>query len=140
MSSRKSFFQPGSRAAHPYVDMRDMPRLAEARRFVEELWVEYRPLADGHFCADARNHFLQRLWEMYLAVTLKRVATVSAVLTVGFSLSEPDSYEAIPAGHAIANNARTHGQQTTDRGYPLFSLVYWRTLMREASTVINFPR
>jgi hypothetical protein len=32
---------------------------------------------------------------------------------VGLSLSDPDSYEAISAGHAIANNGRTHGQQTS---------------------------
>ena len=71
MTSGESFFQPGSTDDHTYVDMRDMPVLAEARRFVEELWAEYRPLADSHFCADARNHFLQRFWEMYLAITLK---------------------------------------------------------------------
>lgn len=47
----------------------------------------------------------------------KRVAiTVNAILTVGFSLSEQDSDEAIPGGHAIAGNGRTHGQQTIDRG------------------------
>lgn len=71
MGSRESFFQPGSTTDHTYVDMRDLLVLAEARSFVEELWAEYQPLADRHFCADARNHFLQRFWEMYLAVTLK---------------------------------------------------------------------
>jgi hypothetical protein len=30
-----------------------------------------------------------------------------------------DSYEAIPAGHAIANNGRTHGHESADRGCPL---------------------
>jgi hypothetical protein len=88
MSSRESFFQPGPTADHTYVDMRDMPRLAEARRFVEELWVEYRPLADGHFCADARNHFLQRFWEMYLAVSLKR----KGLLPTKVSDEGPDFY------------------------------------------------
>jgi hypothetical protein len=29
------------------------------------------------------------------------------------------SYEAISAGHAIAKNGRTHGQQTTHGGYML---------------------
>jgi hypothetical protein len=35
---------------------------------------------------------------------------------VGFSLSElEDSYEPIPAGHAIANNGRTHNGRTVSK-------------------------
>jgi len=67
-----SFFQPGQANDPDYVELRDVPDLAEARRFVEELWAEYEPFADRHFLADARNHLLQRLWEMYLGVTLMR--------------------------------------------------------------------
>lgn len=72
MRSLESFFQPGATNDSAYVDMRDLPSLAEARRFVEELWAEYQLIADRHFCADARNHFLHRFWEMYLAITLRR--------------------------------------------------------------------
>jgi hypothetical protein len=50
---------------------------------------------------------------------IKLVAMVSAILTVDFYVSEPDLYEAIPSTPAIANKGRTHGQQTTGRGYHL---------------------
>lgn len=68
----ESFFQPGPVGDHMYSNVRDYPHLAEARRFVEDLWPEYKHLADMHFLADARNHFLQRFWEMYLGVALVR--------------------------------------------------------------------
>jgi len=50
---------------------------------------------------------------------IKLVAMVSTILTVGFYVSEPDLYEAIPSTPALANKGRTHGQQTTGRGYHL---------------------
>jgi|SRR6267142_1351863 len=53
-----------------YINVRDLPHLAEAREFVESLWTRYRGYHDPHFLEDARNHFIERLWEMYLAVTL----------------------------------------------------------------------
>ena len=71
MSSRESFFGLGPARDRNYVEIRDNPDLGFARRFVEELWAKYRPLSDRHFLADSSNHFLQRFWEMYLAITLK---------------------------------------------------------------------
>jgi len=53
-----------------YQHTRDDPRGAVHKRFVEELWAKFYPLADPHLREDARNYFLQRFWEMYLAVGL----------------------------------------------------------------------
>ena len=64
------FFLPGHAQDVAYLNTRDHPRGEESRAFCETLWVRYHTLADPHFREDARNHFLQRFWEMYLAVTL----------------------------------------------------------------------
>jgi hypothetical protein len=40
------------------------------RDFVNSLWERYKLYADPHFLKDARDHFLERFWEMYLAVAL----------------------------------------------------------------------
>lgn len=53
-----------------YLNTRDHPHGVEDKCFVEQLWARFYPLADPHFREDARNHFHQRFWEMYLAVTL----------------------------------------------------------------------
>lgn len=53
-----------------YRNTRDLPQGARHKQFVEQLWTRFYPLADPHFREDARNHFNQRFWEMYLAVTL----------------------------------------------------------------------
>ncbi len=51
------------------------------RERIEELWARYRPYCpDAHFLSDARKHFVQRTWEMYLAC---------ALMDVGFELSRP---------------------------------------------------
>ena len=42
------------------------------RAFVESLWQDYSTLADKNFLSDAKNHFHQRFWEMYLSVTFLR--------------------------------------------------------------------
>ncbi|MDH3505328.1 MAG: hypothetical protein OEM58_12475 [Nitrospirota bacterium] len=52
------------------MNTRDHPRGIEHKRFVEDLWCRFHHLADTHFREDARNHFSQRFWEMYLAVAL----------------------------------------------------------------------
>lgn len=65
-----SFFLEGECTDLAYQNTRDHPRGATYKAFVEELWERYKHLADPHFKEDARNHFLQRFWEMYLAVTL----------------------------------------------------------------------
>jgi hypothetical protein len=65
-----AFFIDGPCEDPAYLNTRDHPRGIESKRFVEELWQRFHHLADPHSREDARNHFLQRFWEMYLAVTL----------------------------------------------------------------------
>lgn len=51
------------------------------RQRIEDLWERYSPYCpDPHFLSDAREHFVQRTWEMYLAC---------ALLDVGFCLEKP---------------------------------------------------
>jgi len=70
MTSPDGFFLAGPAGDPAYVNVRDSPNLADARAFTESLWPSYRHLADPHFRSDARNHFLERFWEMYLACSL----------------------------------------------------------------------
>jgi len=65
-----SFFLPGD-ADEAYCNIRDKTTgpAPEARAFIESLWRRYRGLEDHNFLTDAKTHFLQRFWEMYLAVT-----------------------------------------------------------------------
>lgn len=74
------FFMDGPCGDLCYLNTRDHPRGAEHKRFVEELYGRFHQLADRHFREDARSHFLQRFWEMYLAV---------ALLERGFDLKHP---------------------------------------------------
>jgi hypothetical protein len=67
----QSFFLPGACNDSAYRNVRDNPDRPEVRAFVDSLWSRYHDLADPHFFQDARNHFLERFWEMYLAVTLR---------------------------------------------------------------------
>ena len=67
---RTPFFIDGPSEDAAYLNTRDHPAGIENKRFVEELWSRFYHLADTHFREDARNHFLQRFWEMYLAITL----------------------------------------------------------------------
>jgi len=71
-SNKQSFFLPGECKDRGYRNVRDNPNRPEWRTFVNELWSRYHDLGleDPHFREDARNHFLERFWEMYLAVTL----------------------------------------------------------------------
>lgn len=70
MNTTESFFLPGNATDPGYQNVRDLPHWYEAKAFTESLWPIYRHLADPHFRSDARNHFLQRFWEMYLACSL----------------------------------------------------------------------
>lgn len=65
-----SFFFDGQCTDLAYTNTRDHPGGVTHKVFVENLWLRFKHLADAHFREDARNHFLQRFWEMYLAVTL----------------------------------------------------------------------
>ena len=69
VNSTEAFFLPGDASDPGYRNVRDLPHWREAKEFTESLWPAYRHMADPHFQTDARNHFLQRFWEMYLACT-----------------------------------------------------------------------
>lgn len=66
-----AFFQPGPAPDSAYVSTRDLPRAKRHREYVEALWACFKPLSDVHFLSDARSHFLERFWEMYLAKALE---------------------------------------------------------------------
>ena len=67
----QAFFRPGDDCCPGYKNVRDLPRCQPYRELVEALWARYQPSQDPHFLPDARQHFLQRFWEMYLFVTLQ---------------------------------------------------------------------
>jgi len=62
---------PGDAPSRAYRNIRDKTDgpAPEARAFIEELWSRYGGLEDPHFRSDAQAHFLERFWEMYLAVS-----------------------------------------------------------------------
>ena len=64
------FFLKGKDCARDYANFRGKRRWKEARNYANQLWALYEPLADAHFQKDARKHFLERYWEMYVAVAL----------------------------------------------------------------------
>ena len=64
------FFSDGPASDPAYVSTRDHQLGADSKVFIESLWKRYCQYADSAFRDDARNHFHQRFWEMYLAVTL----------------------------------------------------------------------
>lgn len=79
MSKNETFFSSGMDLDPDYMAIRDssLPQLNSCKLFVECLWQEYKPYCDTNFLSDARNHFHQRFWEMYLCVTmLKRGSTI----------------------------------------------------------------
>ncbi len=65
------FFLPGGAPSRAYRNIRDNidGPAPKARAFIEDLWLRYRGYEDPHFLRDAQTHFLERFWEMYLAVT-----------------------------------------------------------------------
>lgn len=65
----EGFFGQGEGSDLGYLNIRDNPHHEDTRQFVDSLWAKYQPLADLHFQEDAKNHFLERFWEMYVAVT-----------------------------------------------------------------------
>jgi len=78
---QQSFFLPGDVCDPGYLNIRRVPFVRPAKRYVERLWRVYAPYADRHFREDARKHFLQRYWEMYLAVALKDAGFTPVKLT-----------------------------------------------------------
>ena len=65
------FFQNGPAEDQSYINIRDLEHARPYRNYVESLWEAFEPLADRHFLSDAKAHFLERFWEMYLAQALK---------------------------------------------------------------------
>ena len=68
------FFSPGAAMDLDYR-LLNLPFNDDSQKchdFVESLWRDYSHLADKNFLSDARNHFHQRFWEMYLSVTFLR--------------------------------------------------------------------
>lgn len=71
MSTNQScFFLPGDCEDLGYRNIRDLPHHEQSRTFVESLWSQYHTYADRHFLEDAKAHFTERYWEMYLGVAL----------------------------------------------------------------------
>ena len=70
MNQSGEFFLPGEATDPTYINVRDKEDLSDAKAYTEELWTIYRHLSDPNFLTDARNHFLQRFWEMYVACAL----------------------------------------------------------------------
>lgn len=64
------FFLTGEARDVGYTNIRDFSHHEKARQFIAYLWEHYKQFADPHFREDAKNHFLERFWEMYLTVTL----------------------------------------------------------------------
>ena len=56
-----------------YKPIRDFPDNKPYRAFVEYLWTRYQPSGDGDafFLTEAKRHFRQRFWEMYLFCSLE---------------------------------------------------------------------
>ncbi|MEK6755211.1 MAG: hypothetical protein AABZ02_03565 [Bacteroidota bacterium] len=68
-ATTKGFFIQGESPDLGYLNVRDSPHHEHTRQYIDSLWARYMPLADAHFREDAKNHFLQRFWEMYVAAT-----------------------------------------------------------------------
>lgn len=65
-----SFFLRGADCSKAYSNFRGMRKWRELRQYAKKLWQIYEPFADSHFRVDARKHFFERYWEMYLTVAL----------------------------------------------------------------------
>lgn len=81
-----SFFLPGPCSDAAYGNIRDGDQgpVPDGRAFTESLWQRYTSFADTHFRKDAQAHFIERFWEMYLAVAfLDRGIKISPSSGVG---------------------------------------------------------
>jgi hypothetical protein len=65
-----TFFGDGPASDADYCAIRDLPYGNPYREFTERLWTRFNPSPDPHFLRDARAHFHQRFWEMYLFCSL----------------------------------------------------------------------
>jgi len=66
----RPFFSSDEATDSIYVSHRDHGTKAQIKAMIEDMWLRYAPVCpDNHkdFLTDARSHFVQRVWEMYLA-------------------------------------------------------------------------
>ncbi len=76
------FFTAGPASNKAYVLNRDSPHREAERQRIELAWRQYEPYCpDSHFLEDARSHYEQRTWELYLA---------HALLSNGHQLQKPN--------------------------------------------------
>lgn len=66
-----SFFLDGPANDPAYTNLRDFDLYKSHKMFIENLWGKFQPLADPGFLEDAKTHFSERFWEMYLAYVLR---------------------------------------------------------------------
>lgn len=64
------FFENCGEAGAEYINTRDEDNYSSNKPFIEQLWSIYKPYADKHFKKEAKLHFHERFWEMYLGATL----------------------------------------------------------------------
>lgn len=111
------------------------------RRYLQRLWRIYAPFADQHFRHDAKKHFLERYWEMYLAVTL--MANGSWPVRVG--LHGPEFFFAVGATRvwveATAPGAGTGPDQVRENDPDdNYRVPLERILLRYTATVLEKNR
>jgi hypothetical protein len=70
-----------------YRNIRDSPRLTDARQFAESLWLGFYPLADPHFVDQFARSCFSRFWEMYLGSTLPDAGFCPSSTSAGPDLS-----------------------------------------------------
>ena len=84
----------GPNVSLDYQAIRDLPHNEAHRAYIERLWARYRPSGDGdaQFLKEAKVHFLQRFWEMYLFCALEDYGT-TVQKTMGASGGPDFSFE-----------------------------------------------
>jgi hypothetical protein len=118
--SHDSFFILGNCKDPAYRNVRDLPHLEKARDFTESLWQRYQGYEDPHFLKEAKDHFLERFWEMYLAVTfIERGFQLSRAGNAGpefcfTSRSQKIWVEAVAPGPGIGDDSVPELQMGSD--------------------------
>jgi hypothetical protein len=97
-----------------YSSLRDNPRAADVRAYLEGLWLKFRPYADPHFLDEFARQFFPRFWEMYLGCSL---------LDTGFSLEPsggagPDFRARGPHGELVLIEAAAATAGVSDDAVP----------------------
>ena len=69
----QQFFSPGDASDSIYLSHREHGNKIKIKALIEEMWTRFAPVCPddiNDFLTDARSHFVQRVWEMYLANVL----------------------------------------------------------------------